>query len=167
MHAVKILGLASAAIIVAGLGAVAVFAAVAAATPAAPQVRPGQWQQQVRTTELDAPGLPPQALQMMPKSFSNSYCLTPEEAARGPREMLESAQRKDGGCTYTNFSMEGGKLTADMQCKGGAGGAGTMRMQMRGTYTATTYAMTMTMESNGPIRRMTSVSTGRLTGPCK
>lgn len=146
---------------------VAAAAAAALATTAAlaAPVTPGQWTQEVRTTELVAPGLPPQALQMMPKTFSNSYCLTPEEAARGPKQMLESAQRGDGSCKYSNFSMQGGKIAADMQCTGD--GMGNTRMRMRGDYTATTYTMTMVMESNGPIQRMTSISSGRRTGPCK
>ncbi len=144
----------------AALAAIPLIAVPATATA----IQPGKWLQQIETTEIDAPGLPPQALQMMPRSFSNSYCLTPEEAARGPQQMLEQSRQQGGQCSYKNFDMAAGKINAVMECKGD--GAGAIRMTMRGDYSPTSYRMTMVMEGAGMIRRMTSVSTGRHAGAC-
>jgi hypothetical protein len=52
-------------------------------------VEPGKWQQTMTLLEMDAPGMPPEAKQMMQRAMDKAQvhevCLTPEQA-KSPKE---------------------------------------------------------------------------------
>ena len=104
---------------------------------------------------------------MLFRSTVNSYCITPEEAEEPGSDMF--AGTKKGECKYDSFKMGGGKLDAVMSC---ASPGGEMHATMTGTYSATSYDMTMAMDMNnsqmpGGGMKMKVRTTGERTGECK
>ena len=110
--------------------------------------QPGQYRASTELVDLEAPGAPPEAVEMMRGVLSNSfeYCLTKEEAERGFEDMARQSQ--DENCTFEKFDVDGGAIDAVMTCAGGD--QGNMRMTMQGTGGRTSSEMTMTMEGNIP-----------------
>ncbi|MDG5746979.1 DUF3617 domain-containing protein [Qipengyuania sp. XHP0207] len=106
----------------------------------------GQYRATSELVELEAPGAPPQAVELMRGMMDNSfeYCLTQEEADRGFEEMARESQ--DSNCTFEKFDVNGSAIDAAMTCTGD--GQGTMRMTMQGTGGRTSSEMTMTMVGN-------------------
>jgi len=103
--------------------------------------QPGHWESTMKLERMDVSGmnLPPAAKAAMQQQIGTEKnfdsCLTPEESKKPSSDFFKVAD----GCTYKTFSMSGGKINADMECKGAQGGDRTMKLA--GTYTATTYSM--------------------------
>lgn len=113
---------------------------------------PGQYRSTVELTDLQMPGAPPEAQEMMRAMMASgqqesSFCLTPEQADRGFEEMLRQSQ-EDQDCSFEKFEASGGSIDAVMTCRGGGQGSG--RMAIQGTGTSTSSRMTMTMDAEGP-----------------
>jgi hypothetical protein len=145
------------------VAAIAVIAFLPAVAAAAIDIAPGKWASSGTVTDVEMPGLPPEAVAMMKRRpISHSFCLTAEQAAKDPRKLFTETS---GKCNYRKFDMSGGKLSAVMQC---LGPQGDMQMTMTGTYTASSYATTNVMVMAGPggRMRMTSKVTGKRTGDC-
>lgn len=125
------------------------------------QIQPGQWQATSKVQSLDMPGAPPQVAKMMNGKTTNmSYCITPEQAAKGPQEML----KQNPSCHFTKYLMAGGRISTEMTC---AQKGGTMTAQANGSYTPTSFSMTSNTVMTGKMSmKMTSSSTGRRVGPC-
>jgi len=125
------------------------------------QVQPGQWEASVTVQSIDMPGAPPQVAAMMKgKTTRQTYCITPEQAAKGPQEML----KQNPSCRFTRYSMTGGVISTAMTC---TQNGGTMTAQANGRYTATSFNVSSTAVVSGSMKmRMTSSSTGRRIGPC-
>jgi len=124
-------------------------------------IQPGQWEITVNTTSADMPGAPPGVARSMrgaPRKISN--CVTAEQASRGPKDMLKAAPN----CTFTSYSMAGGKMTADMRC---TNAGGTMTARTTGSFTPTSFSTTSNMTMTGRMTmKMTSATTGRRIGAC-
>jgi len=136
--------------------------ALAAPVAAQAQVQPGQWETTSTIHSVEMPGAPPQVAQMMKgKTTRTRYCVTPEQAAKGPQDMF----KQNSSCRFTKFVMKGGTLATEMTCsqQGGA-----MTVRTNGSYTPTSYQAAATMVMSGQMgMRMSSSATGRLLGPCK
>ncbi|MES2497001.1 MAG: DUF3617 domain-containing protein [Pseudomonadota bacterium] len=134
---------------------------IAVSVPAQAQVQPGQWEASVTVRSIDMPGAPPQVVAMMKgKTTRQTYCLTAEQAAKGPQEML----KQNPSCRFTKYSMAGGAISTSMICS--QNGA-TMNAQANGSYTATSFNVTSTAVMSGQMSmKMTSTSSGRRLGPC-
>ena len=135
---------------------------------AAMKMEPGQWEATNEILSASAPGLPKDALaQMVGQKTTISNCVTPEQAARPSANFL--AAQKNSDCTYENFSMEGGRVTGTMSCKGGQT-PGKMVMKMDGRYDARSYEMNMAMNATempeGMSMTLTARTTGRRIGDC-
>ena len=116
----------------AALLALAALPAIAGA-----QVTPGQWQTTATVESVEMPGAPPQIAQMMRGRMGGgphvmSYCITPEQAAQGPKEMFKN----NPSCRFTSFSMSGGKISTEMVC---SQNGGTMTARATGSYTPTSF----------------------------
>ncbi|ABQ70767.1 DUF3617 domain-containing protein [Rhizorhabdus wittichii] len=138
------------------------FACAAALSVAAhAQVQPGQWESTVTVQSIDMPGAPPQVAAMMKgKTTRQTYCITPEQAAKGPQEML----KQNPSCHFTKYSMTGGVISTAMTC---SQNGGTMTAQANGRYGPTSFNVTSTAVMSGRMSmRMTSASSGRRLGPC-
>lgn len=132
-------------------------AEVAAATQDAVKLEPGKWETTVNIVSVEGPGLPAgmaDAMKQQMKAQKVETCLTPEQAARPPQDMLGAAKN----CTYEKFEMSGGKMDGTMVCKGmpGSSGPTEMRASMSGKFASTSYdvtseaTMTMPAMPGGP-----------------
>jgi len=133
------------------------------------KMEPGQWQATNEILSASAPGLPKGALdQMIGHKTTIENCVTPEQAERPSANFL--AAQKNSDCTYQDFSMEGGRVTGTMSCKGGQA-PGTMVMKMDGRYDARSYDLNMEMIASempqGMSMNLKARTTGRRIGECK
>lgn len=143
-------------------------AATAAAAKAVQPFEAGQWESTTTISSIEMAGLPAGAMDKMTGTETKiSYCMSPEEAARSPQDMLSKAAQ--GKCSYERFEMAGGRIEARMQCTGGEQG-GTSIVEMTGTYADDRYenAMVMTVASPGMPGEMVMKATtkGARTGAC-
>jgi hypothetical protein len=137
------------------------IAASLATVAGAQSFQPGMWQTTNNVTDVTMPGAPPQVLAMMKRTTTINHCVTPEEAAKNPRALMQTNK----SCTITRFSMAGGHLDSAMSCQQQGG---VMTMTSSGTYTPTSYAMISHMIMSGRSgMKMTARVNGKLTGPCK
>jgi hypothetical protein len=98
-------------------------------------------------------------------------CLTPEQAAKPPQDMLGAAKN----CTYEKFEMTGGKMSASLVCKNPPGRPGAdMHATMSGNFASTSYDVTseaimnmpaMPGRPSGAVTTKTQV-TGKRIGDC-
>jgi len=148
--------------------AIAGLATIAVATSAW-AIEPGNWEATSRLNDVTLPpDMPPQAADMMRsmlggEGITSQSCVTQEDLDQSPERMFEES---NGECRYTEFEMSGGTVHGVAQCQSDQG---TMNMTMDGTYTDTTYEMTMSMQGNmgmGPMT-MTFDVTGRRLGACE
>jgi len=147
---------------------------VAAATRDAVKLEPGKWETSVTILSLEGPGLPPEAASTMKQRMAGQKvetCLTPEQAAKPPQNMLGAAKN----CTYEKFEMSGGKLNGTLVCKNAPGmPGGEMHATMSGNFASTSYdvtseaTMTMPAMPGRPAGDVTSKTqvTGKRIGDC-
>ena len=91
--------------------------------------RPGQYQTAVELIEFSVPGLPAQQAEQLKGMMTNasakasSYCLTQAEADKGFEDSIRKMTEGTGGmkCTFKDFDVDGGKLTAALTCSGQQG----------------------------------------------
>ncbi|WP_324826832.1 DUF3617 domain-containing protein [Qipengyuania zhejiangensis] len=108
----------------------------------------GQYRATTELVSFEAPGAPPEAVEMMRGAMSRSfeYCMSQEDADKGFEEMARESQ--DDSCKFEKFDVDGGSIDAVMACSGGSGEE--MRMTMQGNGTPTGSDMTMTMQGTIP-----------------
>ena len=138
---------------------------LAAPAMAAETTRPGQWETRTAIPDVSMPGAPPGLAEMMKgKPHTSRHCVTPEQAAAGPKELFA---KSEGQCQFTRFNMAGGKIDTVMQCKQRQGD--TMNGVTKGSYTPTTYTTNTRLEMTGQRGKMVMLSsgTGKWLGPCK
>jgi hypothetical protein len=125
-------------------------------------VTPGMWEIAVTINTVDMPGAPPFVANMMRgKTTRIKHCITPEEAARGPQDMLKSSK----SCTFQKYSMQNGRLNSEMTC---VAGGQTTRMVSSGSFTPTGFTSSGRSVVTGSMpMTMTSTANGRLLGACK
>jgi hypothetical protein len=107
-------------------------------------IRPGKWQSTVTILDVRMPSAPPGMAARMrgrPQVFTN--CVTPAQAANGPRTLLQAT---NGKCRYTSFSAAGGRINTVMSCDFGQGG---MTVRSTGTYTATSMDVIGSSSTSG------------------
>lgn len=134
------------------------------------RMEPGEWEVTTQLTQIDAPGMPEAAREMMREQMGRSttynHCITPEQANNPEAEMFGGEDNQD--CTYSEFNMSGGNMLIEASCRP-EGMEGEMTMRMEGSYSPTEYDMTMNMTTTGtPMGDMTmsGETTGRRIGPC-
>lgn len=147
------------ALVVAALAGAMVSVPALADTP----IQPGQWEIRSQVTSVDMPGAPPQVLQMMKKPQVMRHCVTPEQAARGPQDMLKD---KASDCRFIRYALKGGTLDSVMQCSSRE--RGTMTVTSKGRYAPGSYDVASSMVMSGPRggMKMTTVGQGKRIGPC-
>jgi len=110
-------------------------------------VNPGKWQQTVTLLEIDAPGMPPEARQMMQKAMDqvqqHEVCLTPEQAKSPKADFFTG---KDQNCRYEHFKWGGGKIDLKLDCQHPNA---KQVMLLTGDYDPDSYTMTMTADTAG------------------
>lgn len=128
---------------------------------AAQAVQPGQWDIATTIDSIDMPGAPPQVAAMMRGRTTHiKHCISAEDAAKGPQELMKSNK----SCRFTRYSMAGGKLDSEMTC---TQGGGTMTAVSTGSFTPTSFATTGTVTMSGAqAMRMTASTAGKRIGAC-
>lgn len=120
---------------------------VAARARDAVQPQPGRYRAVMEVIEIDIPGAPDGAGDMMRQMMdgqAREYCLTQADVDKGYEEMARQSQ--DGDCSFERFEADGGDIDARMVCTGQ--GPGAIEMAMTGTATPTSSVMNMTMTGN-------------------
>lgn len=131
------------------------LAAVTLTTSAAAIV-PGNWEATSVLADLTLPPDVPAGAEDMLRSMlggegmTSQHCVTQEDIDSAPERIF---QETDGQCEYSQFDMSGGQMHAVAQCNMDDGGV--MNMTMDGTYTDTTYSMTMQMQGDAGMGPMT------------
>ena len=140
------------------------FAVLAAfpALAAAQSVQPGNWEIVTTVESIELPGAPAGIAAMMKgRPLKVSHCVTPEEAARGPQDMIKA--RKE--CQFARYSMTGGKLSSEMTCKQGGS---SMTTTVDGSFTATSFTTSgRTVATGGRPMTMTATTVGHRIGDCR
>ena len=129
---------------------------------------PGLYRVSVEVMEVDVPGAPPQAIDMIRNMMggqSHEYCLTPEDAAKGYEETVRQSQ--DGACGFERFELADDEIDAQMVCD--APGRGKSTTTVTGKVTPTSSQLEMAME--GTVEGMGEAtfrmrSTQERTGDC-
>ena len=96
-----------------------------------------------------------------------SFCMTPEQAAKPPGEML--AGQKGLNCRQNTLSFDGGRVSGGLDCD--APGGGRTRLAMAGTVTTTGYDMVIDTDAQTPgvpggRMVMKMKTSGKRTGAC-
>jgi hypothetical protein len=132
------------------------------------KIEPGQWEATNEIVQVNAPGVPSDALKsLVGQKTTVSNCITPEQAAKPSANFLAAQQNKN--CTYQDWQMDGGKMTGKMTCEGGQM-PGKVLMTMAGNYGSTAYNLDMDMQTSGLPGGMTMTikakTSGRRVGEC-
>lgn len=143
--------------------------ALAACGGASTSIQPGQWETTTSFSTIEAPGMPPAALEAMrsqlaSQTHTQSSCITPEQAANPAGDMMNSGGGPNG-CQFSKSTFAGGVIDVQGTCPGPGGN---MTMGWQGRYTATTMEGQFTTEvQQGPQRmRMIGQMNSRRTGDC-
>ena len=120
-------------------------AAKAAAALDEVRFKPGLYQTKVEIKQFDMPGMPPQVVAMMKSKMLAqplTYCLTPQDAAKGAQGMKE--QMGKGQCRFDKFNAAGGTMDSEMTCN--SGGKGEMHMVAHGNYSDSGNVVTASVD---------------------
>lgn len=94
-------------------------------------LQPGKWETRMEVTDIKMSGMPAGMTVPKPAPMTTTTCMTPEQASKGPGDLLK---RADTDCTINSSTYAGGKIAMDMNCKMPTGA---MAMKTTGTYTPT------------------------------
>jgi hypothetical protein len=117
-------------------------------------IQPGKWQTTIEVTDLKMTG-GPAGMPAMPKPapMTVTSCMTPEQASKGPGELLKNAK---ADCTATRNVYEGGKMDVVMTCKMPSG---TMSTKTTGTYSPTEMTSDAEVSMSGAVSMTQKVHT--------
>ncbi|MFD1035286.1 DUF3617 domain-containing protein [Sphingomonas hankookensis] len=126
-----------------------------------PQLQPGKWEVRTQVSDLKMANMP-KGMPANPPAQTTSVCITPEQASKGPADMLKQA---GADCTATSNSFAGGKIESDVACK--MPGNTQMTGKTTGTFTPTSFTTDQQMEMTGAMTMSQKVHVeGRRTGEC-
>jgi hypothetical protein len=109
---------------------------------------------------MSIPNMPPEmAKRMMGKPMSATICITPKDAAAGPRDVIG---KSNGACRYRSFAAAAGRISAVMECKTGT--PTPQVITISGTYGPTAYDIRSKM--TGGAMQSSSHTVGKRLGPC-
>jgi hypothetical protein len=119
-------------------------------------IKPGKWQTTIQVTDLKMSGPAVAGMPAMPKPapVTMTMCMTPEQASKGPGELLKNAK---ADCTATRNVYSGGKLDVAMTCK--MPGGDTMSTKTSGTYSPTEMTTDAEVEMTGRMSMSQKVHT--------
>ena len=124
-------------------------------------IRRATWEVKTQVSDLKMANMP-KGVSPTPPAQTNSICLTAEQAAKGPAELLKQAQ---SDCTVKSATFEGGKVEGELTCR--MPGDMTMHSKAKGSFTATRFTTDQEMEMTGAHPMSQKVhSEGRHIGAC-
>lgn len=126
-------------------------------------LQPGQYSSAVEIIRFEVPGMPAEQAKMIGGMMSssaaveNSYCLTPEQAGRGGRDMFAEMAKGGGDCQFSDFDVDGDRVSGHLVCNGGTGagpnadtGGTHSEMTLTGTMQPTSSDVRMAMTIRDP-----------------
>ncbi len=130
-------------------------------------LQPGQWETRVEVLRLDManmPNMPAGMTTPLPPPTTIRSCLTPEQASQ-PNANFLTGSGEQGGCTYENFSMTGGRIQGTVTCNSQGT---TARTTMNGRFAGDSYEMESEsrVSANGATIDTASRVTSRRIGDC-
>ncbi|WP_186729038.1 DUF3617 domain-containing protein [Sphingomonas panacisoli] len=148
-----------------------VKAKVAAATGGADMISPGRWEGTMTISDMKMPKLPADQQAKLASRIGGKQpivsCVT-EEEVKAKRAFFTGDKSGDKSCTYSRFTMGGGKIDAAMTCKNEGGN---MNATMTGTFSSDAYHMEMASntDSSSPYAAMSMKMTvdAKRTGACR
>ena len=119
------------------------------------QIQPGMWETSSTTKMAQMPDLPPAIAERLMKgrTVTVRHCVTPEDAAKGPRQLLTEQK----SCAIDHYDMKGGRFDAKMTCSG-------MTITSTGSYTPASMTGDSQVSGNGV--NMSAHVESRRTGSC-
>lgn len=131
---------------------------------AAAAFQPGLWEITTQVLNMSGPNIPQGVTMPTPPPTTVRTCMTPEQAGQ-PGANFFTGSGESGGCTYENNSMAGGRIAATVQCNNEGG---TMRSNMSGQFTATSFELDQQVETTaqGMTMNIESRTSGRRVGDC-
>ncbi|MGZ8347716.1 MAG: DUF3617 domain-containing protein [Allosphingosinicella sp.] len=154
------------------IAVLALLPAIAACSGAgSSSIQPGQWEMTTSFSTVEAPGMPPEALQAMRAQLANqrqtqTSCITPEQAANPAGGLMNTGGSGPNGCQFSKSTFAGGAIDVQGTCPGPTGGS--MTMSWQGNYTPTTMEgqFTTAVEGGPQAMRMVGTMSGRRVGDC-
>lgn len=139
-------------------------AASAGEVAATVSFQPGEWETTTTISRMNISGMPAGVAPPTPPPVTLRYCMTPEQASRPNADVL-IGKSEGSGCTFSDFSMTGGRLRGIVQCN--QAGAVT-RVTMDGRFTPTDYEINQQIQAQaaGVSTDMTSTTRARRVGNC-
>ena len=108
--------------------------------------KPGQWETTMSVVNVEAPGMPPEALdqmrQMMGNGQATQRCVTAEEL----KQVESFIGQNNANCRFDHYRVSGGKIDGKAKC---TQGAVNQLMTMNGTFNADSSDMTIRSETSG------------------
>ena len=108
--------------------------------------KPGQWQTTMAVVSVEAPGMPPEAVNqmrsMMGNGQTNERCVTAEEL----KQVESFIGQNNANCRFDHYRVSGGKIDGKARC---TQGTVIQDMTMNGTFTADSSDMTIRSASSG------------------
>lgn len=127
----------------------------------APELQPGKWEVRTQVSDLKMANMPA-GMPANPPAQTATVCITPEQAAKGPAEILKQS---GADCTATNNSFAGGKMESEVSCK--LPGDTQMTGKTTGTFTPTSFTTDQQMEMTGKTTMSQKVHVeGKRIGEC-
>lgn len=108
--------------------------------------KPGQWSTTMSVVEIEAPGMPPEALDQMRRMMGNGQtterCVTEEEL----KQVESFIGQNNANCRFEHYRVSGGQIDGKARCR--QGGVN-QQMTMNGSFTADSSDMTIRSETSG------------------
>ena len=126
-----------------------------------PKQQPGEWKTTTRILKLESSDIPKGSAvaklmqEQMQKEQTDTTCVT---ADRMQRPLFERAVDPTGKCRYDHFSMQGGRIDAQLECPA-PDGPGTVVVQHKGTFGATSFDVQTTMTRKDATGKDTGTTT--------
>ena len=108
--------------------------------------KPGQWATTMSVVNVEAPGMPPEALnqmrQMMGNGQTTQRCVTEAEL----KQVESFIGQNNANCVFDHYRVSGGKIDGKAKC---TQGPVNQLMTMNGTFTSDSSDMTIRSETSG------------------
>lgn len=139
----------------------------AAAPGAAATLRPGQWETTARLVNIEAPGVPPQALEQLRNQMGRqrNECWTEAEVSN-IAEKLANPSTPNANCEFGRRTFANGVIDVAGTC---SSRGQQVQMGMTGSFTADTIEANVNVNTSGQGQsvRMTLAMNGRRIGECQ
>jgi hypothetical protein len=130
------------------------------------RLQPGEWEMGFEMIDIQAPGMPAGAADMMKKRKTTvKSCISEADANKPGPDIFQP--EKGSNCKAEGYSAKDGRIAGTMTCPG-TGGTGGVTLVMDGEYGPTRFDVTTRTEMKGEGTAITTKtrSTGRRLGDC-